>query len=326
MEAEYVRKQMPAAALASEEQPASAWELFFTIVGLIVCGSFTYSIYPAPVNAAALGLMVGLFYYRLQRQQPILFFIQLFIGNFFIFGTKFGGNYNIAAFASIVFYLAIHGKISFLKPSVFDRSVKGAVFIWAVFHFLSVMGGNHFALALELQSVFAFFMVLFLFSLVSRIPFTENDIYKFVIAICIFFGYEFLVAFNQKYELYDSPFPFFPKTDKTIEYDMGIVRSVSTLNDFEAFAEFSLVHNCASHSRHSERKFFKEKQTILLSQCRYRAACAGFYCVFGHAFVYSPVAVCGNQYLCAAGKTAKSGISSADHHGDYRTVYAEYRV
>ncbi len=238
----YLSDSMPADLLvnSTQEETSSNWLLFFTISALIVCGSFTYSIYPPPVNAAALGLMVGLFYYRLHRQEPVLFFIQLFIGNFFIFGDKYGGNYNIAAFASIVFYLAINGKITFLRPSVLSGSVKTAMFVWAVFHFLSVMGGNHFPLVTELISVFAFFMMLYLFFLTSRIPFTEDDVYKWVIAICIFFAYEFLVALNQKYELLNSPFPFFPKTDETIVYDMGIVRSVSTLNDFEAFAEFSL--------------------------------------------------------------------------------------
>ena len=230
----------PGVAQNAEEQKAANWMLICTIGGLIVCGSFTYSIYPPPVNAAALGIMVGLFYYSLHKHDPVSFFIQLFIGNFFIFGNKFGGNYNIAAFAAIMFYTAINGKIPFLRSSVLDNAVKTAMIIWGVFDLLSVTGGNLFPLAIELQNFFAFFMLLFAFYSMSRVPFSDNDFYKFVVSISLFFGYEFLVAFNQKYELYDSPFPFFPKTNDSIEYDMGIVRSSSTLNNFEAFAEFCM--------------------------------------------------------------------------------------
>lgn len=220
------------------KQSAFDWQLLLTTVALILCGSFTYSTYSPPVNAAALGIMVALFYYNLHRQDLVSFFIQLFIGNFFIFGNKLGGNYNIAAFVSIVGYTAINGKIPFLRPSALDNSIKTALIIWCVFDLLSVTGGNFFPWFTELQNFFSFCLMLYLFYFVSRIPFTENDFYKFVYAVSIFFGYEFLVAFNQKYEFYNSPFPFFPKTDEAIEFDMGIVRSGSTLNNFEAFAEF----------------------------------------------------------------------------------------
>ena len=222
----------------AEETKASHWQLFLTTGALILCGSFTYSIYPPPVNAAALGLMVGVFYYSLHKNDPVSFFIQLFIGNFFVFGNKLGGNYNLAAFAAIVFYSAIHGRIKFLRFSVFDNSIKTALFLWCIFDLLSVTGGNYFPIGIEIQNFFAFCILLFSFYFISRIGFTENDIYKFVIAISLFFGYEFLVALNQKYELINSPFPFFPKTDNSIEFELDIVRSVSTLNNFEAFAEW----------------------------------------------------------------------------------------
>lgn len=215
------------------------WQLVFSIGALIVCGSFTYTIYPPPVNAAALGLVMGIYYYSLHKQDLISFFIQLFIGNFFIFGNKFGGNYNLAAFAAIVFYTAINGKIAFLRNSIFDRSIKTALFIWCMFAFLSITGGNMFPFSIELQNFFAFCILLFSFYLVSRIEFTENDIYKFIVTVSIFAGYEFFLALNQKYLLFNSPFPFFPNTNEAIDFDMGVVRSFSTLNNFEAFAEFS---------------------------------------------------------------------------------------
>ena len=227
-------------AKSTAENKTSDWHLFFTVGALILCGSFTYSIYPPPVNAAALAMMTGLFYFSLHKHDPVSFFIQLFIGNFFAWGNKYGGNYNITAFAAIVFYTAINGQISFLRSSILDKSIKTALFIWCVFDLLSIIGGNLFPLSVELQSFFAFCIMLFSVSFVSRIDFTENDIYKFVVAISIFFGYEFLVAFNQKYELINSPFPFFPKTDNTIEFELDIVRSVSTLNNFEAFGEWCI--------------------------------------------------------------------------------------
>ncbi len=254
---------LPAA--VSEVTPkkiAFDWQLIITIGLLILCGSFTYSIYPAPVNAAALGIMVGVFYYSLHKQDPVSFLIQLFIGNFFIFGNKLGGNYNIAAFAAIVFYTAINGKIPFLRHSIMDNAIKTALFIWCIFDLLSVTGGNFFPMFTELQNFFSFCMMLYLFYFVSRIPFTQNDFYKIIFAISVFFGYEFLVALNQKYELYDSPFPFFPKTDKTVDFDMGIVRSGSTLNNFEAFAEFCvslislLIPGILSGSWLKKNKFF----------------------------------------------------------------------
>ncbi len=258
-----ITKVTPVNVVESEYKDAlSNWQLFLTIGALVLCGSFTYSIYPAPVNAAALGIMVALFYYSLHRQDPVSFCIQLLIGNFFIFGNKYGGNYNLAAFASIVFYSAINGKITFLKSSVLDNSVKSALIIWVVFDFLSVLGGNHFPIATEIQNFFAFCMLLFLFYFVSKIQFTEEDIYKILIAICLFLGYEFLVAFNQKYELFNSPFPFFPKTDDSIVFELDIVRSSSTLNNFEAFAEICvslialLVPGILSGSSLKKSKFY----------------------------------------------------------------------
>ena len=213
------------------------WLLVITTVALILCGSFTYSIYPPPVNAAALGLMVGLFYYALQRHDPVSFFIQLLVGNFFIFGNKLGGNYNLAAFASIVFYMAINGKMPFLRQSVYDSAIKTALVIWCIFQLLSVMGGNTFPLPIEIQNVLSFFMLAYLFYFVSRIPFTADDFYKIVVTLSIFFWYEFAVSLNQKYEFYYSTIPFFPSIDKTVDFDMDIVRSSSTLNNFEAYAE-----------------------------------------------------------------------------------------
>ncbi len=217
------------------------WTLLLTTAMLILCGSFTYSIYPPPVNAVALALMVGLFYNNLHRHDLVSFFLQLFIGNFFIFGIKFGGNYNISAFASIVFYMAINGKITFTTSSVLDKSIKTALLLWLIMDFLSVTGGNTFPAGIELQNFFAFGMMLFLFYFLSKMPLTENNIYKIILIICIFFSYEFIVAVNQKYVFYYSPFPFFPNIDENIEFDLNIVRSGSTLNNFEAFAEF-----CAS--------------------------------------------------------------------------------
>ncbi len=256
-----------------EEQKTSAWQLFFSVSAFIVCGSFTYSTYSPPVNAAALGIMAGLFYYSLHRQDPVSFFIQLCIGNFFVFGNKLGGNCNIAAFASVVLYVIINGKTTFLRASVLDGSIKTAFYVWCVIDLLSVTGGNYFPLFVELQNYFAFCMMMFLFFFVSKITFTENDVYKFVIALSVFSCYEFLVAFNQKYELYDSPFAFFPKTDDTIEFELGIVRSVSTFNNFEAFAEFCvsiialLLPGILSGSSLRKSKFFYYFSilTILLS-------------------------------------------------------------
>ena len=216
------------------------WQLFVSISALIVCGSFTYAIYPPPVNAAAFGLMVGFFYYNLHKQDLVSFFIQLLIGNFFVYGLKFGGNYNLSAFAAIVFYTAINGKITFLQSSILDMAVKTALSIWCVFAFISTFGGNVFPFDIEIQNFFAFGLMLFTFFFATRVRFTEDDFYKFIITISIFSGYEFLVAVNQKYVLYNSPFPFFPTIDASIEFYMGIVRSVSTLNNFEAFAEFSM--------------------------------------------------------------------------------------
>ncbi len=222
------------------EGKSTSLQLFVAITALILSGSFTFSIYPPPVNAAALALITGLFYFSLQRHDAVSFFIQLLIGNFFPWGDKWGGNYNIAAFAAIILYTAINGKITFLRHSILDKSVKTALFIWCIFDLLSVTGGNSFSITVELINFFAFGMMVYLFYFFSRINLTENDFYRIVFALCVFFGYEFLVAFNQKYELINSPFPFFPKTNETIDFDLGIVRSVSTMDNFEAFAEWCL--------------------------------------------------------------------------------------
>ncbi len=235
---ELVSNTVSASVTNKAEEKTTSWQLFVAVAALILCGSFTYSKYPPPVNAAALALMTGLFYFSLQKQDPVSFFIQLLIGNFFPWGDKWGGNYNIAAFAAITFYAAINGKISFLRHSVLDTSIKTALLIWCIFDLLSVTGGNPFPVSIELTNFFAFCMMLFLFYFVSRIGFTENDFYKIVFALCILLGYEFIVALNQKYELINSPFPFFPSTREDVEFEMGIVRSVSTLDNFEAFAEW----------------------------------------------------------------------------------------
>lgn len=235
---ELVSHTISANATNQAEEKTTSWQLFVTVSALILCGSFTYSKYPPPVNVAALGLMTSLFYFSLQKQDAVSFFIQLLIGNFFPWGDKWGGNYNIAAFAAITFYAAINGKISFLRHSVLDKSIKTVLLIWCIFDLLSVTGGNAFPIAVELTNFFAFCMMLTLFYFVSKIGFTENDFYKIVFALCILLGYEFIVAFNQKYAFINSPFPFFPNTREDVEFDMGIVRSVSTLDNFEAFGEW----------------------------------------------------------------------------------------
>lgn len=248
------------------------WQLLITVAILIPTGSFTYSIYPAPVNFAALGIMIAIYYRSLHLHDPVTFFLQLFIGNFFIFGNKFGGNYNIAAFAAIVFYTAINGRIPFLKKSILNNAIKAALLIWAFFELLSITGGNHFPLSSELQNFLAFCMMLYLFYFVSRIPFTSDDYYKIVFSISVFFIYLFLVAFNQNYEFINSPFWFFPSTDKTIEYDQGITRCASTLGaNFEAFAEFCVSLICillpgilSGSSLKKNRFFYYFSMTMML--------------------------------------------------------------
>ena len=73
---------------ALKEKPKSLtvdWQLLITLAILIPTGSFTYSIYPAPVNAAALAIMIAIYYRSLHLHDPVSFFLQLFIGNFFHF-------------------------------------------------------------------------------------------------------------------------------------------------------------------------------------------------------------------------------------------------
>ncbi len=220
------------------EDKINYWQLPVSVAALILCGSFTYSIYPPPVNAAALVLMTSLFYFSLQKHDVSSFFIQLIIGNFFTWGDKWGGNYNLSASAAIIIYTAINGKMGFLRKSVLDKTVKTAVLVWCIFDFLSATGGNTFPITVGLANFCAFSMMLSLFYFTSRIQFTENDFYRIVFALCVFLSYEFVVACNQKYGLINSPFPFFPNIKEEVDFELGIVRSASTLDNFEAFAEW----------------------------------------------------------------------------------------
>lgn len=220
----------------------SDWMLFGSLAISIVLGSFTYSIYPLPVNIVALLALIGLFYYWLDRGDLTAFFIQLLIGDFFIFGAKYGGNYNLAAILSILFYNLSHGSIKHIGRSSLSSFLMLVLTVWWLVQVLSVFAGNDFEIVSKIQGVFVFSMLVYLFYFISKLPVDEKSIMRVIKALALFFFYLFLVALNQRYEIINWNMPFFPLNEESVDYDLGIVRSGSTLNNFESYAEYCVSY------------------------------------------------------------------------------------
>ena len=217
---------------------SSGWTLAISVCVIILLGSFTYSIYPVPVNLAAFLVLIGLFYFWLERADYISFFIQLIIGNFFIFGAKYGGNYNITAALAILLHYVAKGSLSNLGTTPLSKRLLGVLFFWWLIQVLSVVSGNDFTFLLKINSIWSFSLLIYLFYFSSLVILTEQKVLKIIQALTLFFFYLFLVALNQKYRFISYDLPFFPLADESIDFDLDIVRSTSTLNNFEAYAEY----------------------------------------------------------------------------------------
>jgi O-antigen ligase len=233
---------MPANALkASSVQKGSFWQLIAGIPILVLAGSFTHGMYPVAVNIAAMMTLIALFYSCLHYNNLVLLFCYLFAGNLFIFGNKYGGIYNVSAIvAYLIHFIAYRDPIIHSGTSGFTKTIKIALAIWTISQILSAFFGNSFHTGVQVQAIACFLVIIFLSFLVSTIQFSDADITRFLYVLCVMSFYMFVVAFNQKYSVLSFELPFFPAIDSSIDFEYGIVRSGTTLNNFEAYAEFSL--------------------------------------------------------------------------------------
>ena len=125
-----------------------------------------------------------------------------------------------------------------MGTSALSKPLLGVLFFWWLMQVLSVVAGNDFAPALKINAIWSFSLLIYLFYFVSKISIDGQRVEKIIKALTLFFFYLFLVAFNQKYRFINREFPFFPLSDENTEYELGIVRASSTLNNFEAYAEY----------------------------------------------------------------------------------------
>ncbi len=204
----------------------------------MVLGQFTFAKYPAPVMALSLLIIGGLFFDSLYRNKYPHFLFQLFICNHFMFGYENGGIYNLAASISLIIYLCFF-KNFFSVPSSLRRLLLFLVAALAVIQVVSLLNNNA-ALVTKLTAALIFANLLFLFIYASKIQLNYSDLKQFIQITGIFFFYNLVVSINQKYELFASPFEFFPSLNAEAEFEMGILRSNGVLNNFEFYAEYSI--------------------------------------------------------------------------------------
>ncbi|AYN66680.1 O-antigen ligase domain-containing protein [Euzebyella marina] len=220
------------------DHSSPTWLLTLSIILMTLFGCLTDATYPVFVNIVALATLIILFIFWLEREDYTSFLIQLVIGNFFIFGAKYGGNFNISAsLAILVVYLA-KGKFTTLGPSSLKSSLLKVLFLWWLLQLLGVWAGNEFPLTFKVQSILAFSLLLYLFYFTSKINLTANKLTTIFIALTLFFYYLFLVSVNQRYIFINYDLPFLPLNPDNVDYELGIIRSSATLGNFEAYAEF----------------------------------------------------------------------------------------
>ena len=216
------------------------WKTIIHYASLVLLGSLTYAIYPVVVNVFALVGLVVLFYLCLHKGSHFLFFTSLFIGNLFTFGIKFGGVYNLAAFVAILIHLIAYKNSGFHKKSIFPGIVKFSFIVLLFAHALSTFLGNSFLLGIQLGSIFSFAIIIVLVYYCSRIQFAAQDIINLLTLISLAAIYMLVVAVNQKYQIINIDLPFIPAAPDSTEFEFGIIRSGSTLLNFESYAEFCL--------------------------------------------------------------------------------------
>ncbi|WP_169739268.1 O-antigen ligase family protein [Dyadobacter crusticola] len=155
-----------------------------------------------------------------------------------MFGYENGGIYNMAASLSLITYLAFF-KNSFSAPSSVGAMLISLLAALLIIQFISLLNNNA-GTQTKLAAALIFTNLLFLFFFASKIQLSYPDLKRFIEVVGIFFFYSFVVSINQKYELFASPFEFFPSLSAAEEYEMGILRSTGVLNNFEFYAEYSI--------------------------------------------------------------------------------------
>jgi len=212
--------------------------LFIKITVQVVCGPFTFSEYPIPVIATALGIILFTFFISLQRQEYFSFLLQLLICNHFLFGYENGGVFNFAASISLIIYLFISKNQTFVNTSL-SKGCLISILLLGIIQGLSLFNSDS-ALNLKLIAAFFFFNLLFLFYYSSKIALSSKNFVNIFQVLGLFFIYMFIVSLNQKFIFFQSNYAFFPNLDPDAEYELGITRSAGTLGNFEAYAEYSV--------------------------------------------------------------------------------------
>jgi O-antigen ligase len=214
--------------------------ILLKIIILVLLGSLFVSV-PSFVLKAFAGIsIIFIFCGALFKGDFFSALMELFICNHFAFASEYGGLYNWLFFASLlVFYLVVGKKAVFPKSS-FNSIIKYCLTGLVIMQLLSVIGGNDFASSKKLMAILSFVIIVSIFYFCSTIKFDNQDYSKFLIIICIFFLYMFIVSINQKLLFTTSNFPFFPRYDTFTKFELDITRSRGTFQNYEAYAEYSL--------------------------------------------------------------------------------------
>jgi O-antigen ligase len=215
--------------------------ILLRVIVLVLLGSLFISVSSLVIKGFAGIGIVFIFSGTLFKGDFFSALMQLFICNHFAFASEYGGIYNwLFASSLIIFFIVGKRKEIHLKSS-FNSIVKFCLAGLIVIQLLSVIGGNDFATSKKIIAILSFLIVASLFYFSSSIKLDNYDYSRFLIVICIFFIYMFIASLNQRLLFITSNYPFFPRYDDTTKFELDITRSRGTFQNYEAYAEYSLL-------------------------------------------------------------------------------------
>ncbi len=215
----------------------------FTLIFLIAGCLCLNSLFPSPIFFA-LGF-IGILFTLISNYKKVIrpddYLLIILSVSFFDYSSSRGGLWNYINFFFLVYLIIsgrwkpkMPGRLHFILPLFLIITLAGLIFINP-------------AEGLEKISffiVFASFVLSFLFA--CQVRFTLGFFQKFSKVLLFIVCYQFLICLNQRFEFFDSIFPFFPTQPDVADYDLrdsglGVnkVRNWGSVSNFELFAEIN---------------------------------------------------------------------------------------
>ena len=216
------------------------FEILVRVIVLVLLGSILISVSSLGIKVFAGIAIVFIFSGTLLKGDFFSALMQLFICNHFAFASYYGGIYNWLFASSLILFLIVSKRKKVFFKSSFNTIIKWSLAGLIIIQLLSVIGGNDFDTSKKSIAIFSFLIVASIFYFSSSIKLDDYDYSRFLNVICIFFIYMFIVSLNQRLLFITSNYPFFPRYDDTTQFELDIIRSRGTFQNYEAYAEYSL--------------------------------------------------------------------------------------